>query len=94
MSEHNLSEERVREEVRQRVADISEMDLEEVTDTALFAEDLGVDSLMAIELLVALDKEYGIDLPEEQFRQIRTLNEAVDVIMKQLTNGDHSSQPG
>jgi len=84
MSE-TITAERVREEVRTRVAELVEMDPSEVTDEADFIEALGVDSLMAIELMVALDKEYRIDIPEDEFRQIKNVNQAVDVVMKHVT---------
>lgn len=79
-----ITAEKVREEVRNRVAEMTETDPEEVTDEADFMENLGVDSLMAIELMVALDKEYKIDIPEEEFRQIRNVNQAVEVVMRHV----------
>jgi acyl carrier protein len=83
MSE-TITAERVKEEVRTRVAELVEMDPSEVKDEADFIEELGVDSLMAIELMVALDKEYKIDIPEDEFRQIKNVNQAVDVVMKHV----------
>ncbi|GAB4109069.1 MAG: hypothetical protein Kow001_08480 [Acidobacteriota bacterium] len=79
-----ITAEKVREEVRNRVAELTETDPSEVTDEADFMEDLGVDSLMAIELMVALDKEYKIDIPEEEFRQIKNVNQAVEVVMRHV----------
>ncbi|MFZ0426502.1 MAG: acyl carrier protein [Acidobacteriota bacterium] len=79
-----ITAEQVKEEVRKRVAELTEMDPAEVSDTASFIDELGVDSLMAIELMVALDKEYKIDIPEEEFRQIKNVEQAVDVVMKHL----------
>ncbi len=79
-----ITAEMVREEVRNRVAELTETDPSEVTDEADFMEDLGVDSLMAIELMVALDKEYKIDIPEEEFRQIKNVNQAVEVVMRHV----------
>ncbi len=80
-----ITADKVREEVRNRVAELTEMDPAGVTNTADFIEELGVDSLMAIELMVALDKEYKIDIPEEEFREIRTVDQAVDVVMRHLS---------
>jgi acyl carrier protein len=79
-----ITEAQVRDEVRNRVAELTEQDPSEVTDTADFIEELGVDSLMAIELMVALDKEFQIDIPEEEFREIKNVNEAVLTVMKHL----------
>lgn len=81
----NITAEQVREEVRSRVAELTEVDPSEVSDTADFMDELGVDSLMAIELMVALDKEYKIDIPEDEFRQIKNVDQAVEVVMKHLT---------
>lgn len=79
-----ITAEQVRQEVRERVAELTEMEPDEVTDSADFIEELGVDSLMAIELMVALDKEYKIDIPEEEFREIKNVGQAVEVVMKHL----------
>jgi len=80
-----ITADKVREEVRNRVAELTEADPSGVSDTADFIEELGVDSLMAIELMVALDKEYKIDIPEEEFREIRNVDQAVDVVMRHLS---------
>lgn len=79
-----ITAEVVREEVRKRVAELTESEPSDVTDEADFMEELGVDSLMAIELMVALDKEYKIDIPEEEFRQIKNVNQAVEVVMRHI----------
>jgi acyl carrier protein len=80
-----ITADKVRDEVRNRVAELTEMDPSDVTDTADFIDELGVDSLMAIELMVALDKEYKIDIPEEEFREIRNVDQAVDAVMRHLS---------
>lgn len=79
-----ITAEIVREEVRKRVAELTENEPSEVTDDADFMDELGVDSLMAIELMVALDKEYKIDIPEDEFRQIKNVNQAVEVVMRHI----------
>jgi acyl carrier protein len=48
------------------------------------ADELGLDSLMALEVMVAVDKKYKIDIPEEEFATIRTLNDAVEVVRRHL----------
>ena len=77
MGNEGITSDQVRQEVRRRIAELTERTPDEITDTALFVEELGVDSLMAIELMVALDKEYKIDIPEERFRTIKNVNDAV-----------------
>jgi len=85
MTTQPVTEELVREEVKRLIAELTERDPGEITDTALFVEDLGVDSLMAIEVMVALDKRYKIDIPEAEFNQIKNVNDSVTVVMKHIS---------
>ncbi len=79
-----VTETQVREEVKRLIAELTEREIGEITDTALFVDDLGVDSLMAIEVMVALDKRYKIDIPEAEFNKIKNVDDAVAVVMKHL----------
>jgi acyl carrier protein len=80
-----VTEELVRAEVKRLIAELTEREAAEITDTALFVDDLGVDSLMAIEVMVALDKRYKIDIPESEFNQIKNVNDAVNIVMKHVS---------
>jgi len=82
MGQKQASAEDIRKEVRKLVAEITERAPEEISDTALFIEDLGIDSLMAIEMLVAMDKKYKIQIPEEEFRAIKNVEDAVSVVLR------------
>jgi acyl carrier protein len=84
MTMDSVTAENVREEVKRLIAELTERDVSEITDTALFVDDLGVDSLMAIEVMVALDKRYKIDIPEAEFNKIKNVNDSVDIVMKHL----------
>ena len=55
---------------------------EEVTETASFQEDLGADSLDVVELVMALEDEFGIDIPDEEVGEIKTVGDAVAYIEK------------
>ncbi len=57
---------------------------EEVIETASFTEDLGADSLDVVELVMALEDEFGIDIPDEEVGEIKTVGNAVDYITKKL----------
>jgi acyl carrier protein len=84
MATKQITADDVRKEVRRLVAEITERSPEEVSDTALFLEDLGIDSLMAIEMLVAVDKKYRIQIPEEEFGTIKNVNDAVGVVLRHV----------
>lgn len=86
MAPKQVTAEEIRSAVRRLVAEITERSPDEVSDTALFLEDLGIDSLMAIEMLVAVDKKYRIQIPEEEFGTIKNVNDAVAVVQRHLGN--------
>jgi acyl carrier protein len=91
MTNEIVTEDRVRDEVKRLIAELTERESEEITDTALFVEDLGVDSLMAIEVMVALDKRYKIDIPEAEFNKIKNVNDAVVTVMGHISGKSASS---
>ena len=80
--------EQVHEEVRARIAELTELELDEVLDDASLMDDLEVDSLMVIELMVALDKEYRIDVPDDEFEKVVTVKDVTQVILKYLNQAD------
>jgi acyl carrier protein len=77
--------EEIRTEVKKLIAEVTEREPDEITDTALFAEELGVDSLMAMEVMVAVDKKYKINIPEEEFAKIKNVSDTVEVVQRYVT---------
>lgn len=59
------------EQLREVVADALDVNVEELTDQALFVEDLGVDSLVALELAVTLERCYSVKIEESEIITIR-----------------------
>lgn len=53
---------------------------EEVVETASFQDDLGADSLDVVELVMALEEEFGIEIPDEDVGNIKTVGNAVEYI--------------
>jgi len=60
-------------DIRKLISDISEVPEEEITDEAKFAEDLGVDSMVALEIVASIEKKYRIAVPEEKIPEMRSL---------------------
>ena len=56
------------------------VDVEEVTPEASFIDDLGADSLDTVELVMALEEEFGIEIPDEDAENISTVNDAMTYI--------------
>lgn len=78
------TEEAIRESVRQLVAEMTERQPAEVSDTAHFVDDLEIDSLMSLEMMVAVNKRYKIQLFEEEFGTIANVNDAVAMVRRHL----------
>ena len=57
---------------------------EEVTSEASFVDDLGADSLDTVELVMALEEEFKIEIPDEDAEKITTVQQAIDYIDKHL----------
>jgi len=66
-------------EARVREIIINELGVEpeKVTDDASFVEDLGADSLDTVELVMAFEEEFGVDIPDEDAEQMRTVGDAI-----------------
>jgi acyl carrier protein len=82
----NITAAQIRAEVKRLIAEVTEREPEEISDTALFAEELGVDSLMAMEVMVAVDKKYKINIPEDEFAKIRNVNDTVEVVQRHVVD--------
>jgi acyl carrier protein len=70
--------------VKKIVIDQLEVDSDKVTPEASFANDLGADSLDTVELVMALEEEFDIEIPDEEAEQIDTVGKAVDNISTKL----------
>ena len=60
------------------------VDDEDVTPEANFVEDLGADSLDTVDLVMAFEEEFGIEIPDEDAEKILTVQQAVDYINEKL----------
>ena len=70
----------IEERVKKVIVDQLGVKEEEVVPTAAFIEDLGADSLDTVELVMALEEEFGIDIPDEEAEKIQTVQDAVNYI--------------
>jgi acyl carrier protein len=66
------------------IADITEREAIEIPDNASFSDDLGVDSLMAMEVMITMDKRFKIDIPEEEFMTAKNVADAVAMVQRYL----------
>ena len=72
----------VAERVKKVVVEHLGVDEDKVTESASFIDDLGADSLDTVELVMAFEEEFGIEIPDDAAEKILTVKDAVDFIEK------------
>jgi acyl carrier protein len=68
----------LKQELKELVSEIIEIDDFKEDDN--FVEDLGVDSMMALEIVVRIEKKYQISIPEEELPNIQSLNQVYEIV--------------
>ncbi|OGX45806.1 MAG: hypothetical protein A3G38_00305 [Omnitrophica WOR_2 bacterium RIFCSPLOWO2_12_FULL_51_8] len=69
----------IENDVRCLIAEVLEKDQAEIKPDSRFIEDLGMDSLKALEILVAVEKKFKITIPEQKLSELKTLVDTVNV---------------
>ena len=77
----------VADRVKKIIVDQLGVEEDLVTPEASFVDDLGADSLDTVELVMALEEEFGIEIPDEDAEKIRSVQDAVDYIGKHAKGG-------
>ena len=75
-----FSEDRVKEIIAKEL----EVDAKQVVPEAKFIEDLGADSLDIVELVMALEEEFGLDIPDEDADKLRTVGDAMNYLHEKI----------
>ena len=70
----------VQEDVKKIVIEKLGVKPEEVTNEARFIDDLGADSLDTVELIMALEEQFGVEVPDEEAEKLTTVGKAVEYI--------------
>jgi len=76
----------VADKVKSIIAEQLGVKVEEVIPTASFIDDLGADSLDTVELVMALEEEFGIEIPDEDAEKIATVGDAIKYIEDKTQN--------
>ena len=76
----------VAEKVKSIIVEQLGVDADEVTPAASFTDDLGADSLDIVELVMAFEEEFGIEIPDEDAETITTVQDAIKYIDDHVAN--------
>ncbi len=74
----------IRTQIKEIIANVTNIDPEDIGDTASFVEDLGLDSLSLLEIGVDVDYEFKLGVPEERLQDLRTVQDSVDLVVECL----------
>ena len=77
-----MSEKSISEKVKDIIVEQLGVNPEQVTETASFIEDLGADSLDTVELVMAFEEDFGVEVPDEDAEKLQTVGNVVDYIEK------------
>lgn len=77
-----MTEDAIAEKVSQLIVDKLGVDKSEVTREASFTGDLGADSLDTVELIMELEKEFNVAIPDEQAEKIQTVGDAIAYLVQ------------
>ena len=74
----------VEEKVKDIIVEELGVEREKLTSDASFMEDLGADSLGTVELVMAFEKEFDIDIPDEEAEKLRTVGDAMSYLHEKI----------
>ena len=74
----------VEEKVKDIIVEELGVEREKLTSDASFMEDLGADSLDTVELVLAFEKEFDIDIPDEEAEKLRTVGDAMSYLHEKI----------
>ena len=77
-----MEREELLKKIKLIVADKLSISEEQVTEEASFIDDLGADSLDTVELIMALEDEFDMDIPDEEAEKLTTVGKAMDYVLE------------
>ena len=84
MARKKIDFDKVKKDVKKTISEITEVSEEELKEDADFTNELGIDSMMALEMVAAIEKKYKIVIPEEDIPNIRSLKNIYSILEKNL----------
>ncbi|MCS7262555.1 MAG: acyl carrier protein [Aquificaceae bacterium] len=72
------------QKIKEIIADQLGVEVDKLNPNAKFVEDLGADSLDVVELVMAFEEEFGIEIPDEDAEKIRTVGDVIDYLKEKV----------
>ena len=72
------------EKLKEIIADVLNVEVNDITEDTTFVDDLGADSLDIFQIIMAIEEEFEIEIPTEEAEKITTVGDAVEQIKKAL----------
>lgn len=72
------------EKFTKAAVEVLQVDAAKITREARFAEDLDADSLDVVQLVMELEDAFGIEIPEEELKDVKTVGEALDLVASKI----------
>ena len=72
------------QKAKEKIASELEVSIDQLTPEAKFIEDLGADSLDTVELVMALEEEFGLEIPDEDADKLKTVGDALDYLRSRV----------
>jgi acyl carrier protein len=84
MEDSTMDERDIRNKIKAAIAKISDIEVEDIADTASFKDDLGLDSLVLLEISVEIEMQFGLEVNEEDLKQLQTVQDSVEFVQQAL----------
>jgi len=75
----------VAKQVKQILAEQLDLDAEEIKETALLTDDLGIDSFGSIEIVYHLEDRFGIEIPDSDLANVKTVEDVINYIVSRIS---------
>lgn len=75
-----MDEQDIRNKIKTAITKISDIAFDDIDDMASFRDDLGLDSLVLLEISVEIEMQFGLEVPEEDLKQLQTVQDAVEFV--------------
>ena len=79
-----MSADEIRNKIKKSISSITYIDAEKIGDFASYKDDLAIDSLSILEIVVDVEYQFQIKVPEEELSAIRTISDTVNTVQKYL----------